>query len=37
MMLAATRLRHLANTKWGARRYLDKKHSQGMDFEAATA
>lgn len=37
LMLAAARLRHVAGTRWGTRRYLDMKHLQEMDLEAATA
>ena len=37
VMLAAARLRHVASTKWGTRRYLDMMHLQEMDLQAVTA
>jgi len=37
VMLAAARLRHVAGTKWGTRRYLDMRHLQEIDLQAATA
>jgi len=37
VMLAAARLRHVASTKWGTRRYLDMSKLRDMDLQAATA
>lgn len=37
LMLAAARLRHVAGTKWGARRYLDMDHLKEMDKETEVA
>jgi len=37
VMLAAARLRHVATTKWGTRRYLDMSKLREMDLQAATA
>jgi hypothetical protein len=41
LMLVAARLRHVAGTKWGARRYLEMGHLQDwhgewVDLEAGT-
>ena len=30
-MLAAARLRHVAGSKWGSRRYMDMSHLQELD------
>jgi transposase-like protein len=37
MMLCAARLRHVAGTKWGTRRYLDLSRLREMDAEQAEA
>jgi len=36
LMLAAARLRHIAGTKWGTRRYMDMKHLDELKKEQAT-
>jgi len=33
LMLAAARLRHIAGTKWGTRRYMNMDHLQEMEKE----
>ena len=35
LMLAAGRLRHIAGTKWGTRRYMDMDHLQELKKEQA--
>ena len=37
LMLSAARLRHIAGTKWGLRRYLDMKHLNQEAQELAAA
>lgn len=37
LMLVAARLRHIAGTKWGSRRYLDMDRMRAADVEAAAA
>jgi transposase-like protein len=37
LMLAAARLRHIAGTKWGTKRYLDMDRLRELDLEAAIA
>lgn len=37
VMLAAARLRHVASTKWGTRRYLDMSKLREMDLQLETA
>ena len=36
-MLVTARLRHIAGTKWGIRRYLDMKHLYEREKEQAEA
>lgn len=37
LMLAAARLRHVASSKWGTRRYLDMSNLREMDLKVTTA
>lgn len=37
LMLAATRLRHIAGTKWGTKKYLDMDRLRELDLEKAAA
>lgn len=37
LMLAAARLRHIAGTKWGTKRYLDMDRLKELDLENASA
>jgi putative transposase len=37
LMLVAARLRHIAGTKWGTRRYLDMKKLTEMEKEEKVA
>ena len=37
LMLAAARLRHIAGTKWGTRRYMNMEHLREMQKDAVAA
>lgn len=37
LMLVAARLRHIAGTKWGTKRYLDKERLREQEVEERTA